>query len=185
MHQPKSKITKQKIIMGAAAVIRREGLNACTHRAVAVEAGVSLGTTTYQFRTLDELLIAVMELAIENFCESTRAWLKLNSSCLPEEALTRFVTWTLSERSRLNTEYELFVAAVSRPLLRACAMKWLHVHEELLEKYLHITPEKARTAVSFIDALLMRGIIDAPDTVPEELLIRNVFRAIVTAPQAG
>ncbi|AEN67189.1 transcriptional regulator, TetR family (plasmid) [Enterobacter soli] len=184
MSQSKSEVTKEKIIRAATQVIRRDGLQACTHRAVAEEAGVSLGTTTYQFRTLDDLLTAVMQLAIDEFSDSTRRWLQLNASGATEDILTRFVMWTLSERSRLSTEYELFVAAVSRPLLRPCAMNWLHEHETLLIEFLHLPPEKARAAVSFIDAWLMRGILDEPETVLLEELIRTVFRAIVTAPQA-
>lgn len=185
MSQSKSEVTQEKIIRAATAVIRKDGLQACTHRAVAEEAGVSLGTTTYQFRSLDELLNAVMQLAIDEFCTSTREWLQHNTSGAVEDILTRFVLWTLSERSRLNTEYELFVAAVSRPLLRPCAMHWLHVHETLLVEYLQLTPEKARAAVSFIDAWLMRGILDEPETVLAEDLIRTVFRAIVKGPQAA
>lgn len=183
MSQSKSEATKERIIRGAAEVIRRDGLQACTHRAVAEEAGVSLGTTTYQFRTLDDLLTAVMQLAIEEFTVGTRDWLQHNTSGAIEEILTRFVMWTLSERSRLNTEYELFVAAVSRPLLRPCAMHWLHVHEALLMEYLQLTPEKARAAVSFIDAWLMRGIMDEPETALAEGIICAVFRAIVNGPQ--
>ena len=184
MSQSKSEVTKERIIRGATDVIRRDGLQACTHRAVAEEAGVSLGTTTYQFRTLDEMLNAVMQLAIDEFYASTRDWLQHNTSGPAEDILTRFVLWTLSERSRLNTEYELFVAAVSRPLLRPCALNWLHVHEALLVEFLHLTPEKARAVVSFIDAWLMRGILDEPETVLAEELISTVFRAIVTGPQA-
>lgn len=183
MAQSKSEATKEKIIRGAAAVIRKEGLQACTHRAVAQEAGVSLGTTTYQFSTLDELLNAVMTLAIEEFTDSTRRWLQTNTSGSKEEILTRFVLWTLSERSRLNTEYELFVAAISRPLLRPCAMDWLHVHERLLVEYMALTPEKARASVAFIDAWLMRGILDGPEALMSEVLICAVFRAIVNGPE--
>lgn len=179
MSRSKSELTKEKIIRAAAEIIRRDGLQACTHRSVAEEAGVSLGTTTYQFATLDALLSAVMQLAIDEFAEGTRHWLALNNQGEAEAVLTRFVLWTLSERSRLNAEYELFVAAVSRPLLRPCAMNWLYVHETLLIEYLHLTPEQARAAVSFIDAWLMRGILDEPDAVLNEALIRRVFRAIV------
>lgn len=182
MLQSKSEVTQEKIIRGAAAVIRRDGLQACTHRSVAQESGVSLGTTTYQFRTLDALLSAVMQLTVDEFAESTRHWLQLNASGAPDAVLTRFVRWTLSERTRLNSEYELFVAAVSRPSLRPCAMRWLLVHEALLVEYLNLSPEKARACVSIIDAWLMRGILDEPHAFFDEAVIRAVFRAIMTDP---
>lgn len=183
MSQSKSELTKEKIIRAAASVIRRDGLQACTHRAVAEEAGVSLGTTTYQFSTLDDLLSAVMQLTIDEFTLSTRHWLTLNTTGGAEDILTRFVLWTLSERSRLNTEYEIFVAAVSRPQLRPCAMNWLYVHEALLTEFLPLTPQQSRAAVSFIDAWLMRGILDEPEAFLDEDAIRTVFRAIVQGPR--
>ena len=184
MTQSKSEVTQQRIIRAASEIIRNEGLQACTHRAVALEAGVSLGTTTYQFRSIDDLLMAVMQLAVEEFRVGTQNWLQKNSTGTTEEILTRFVLWTLSERSRLNSEYELYVAAVSRPLLRPSAMRWLHIHEALLIEHLWLTPDKARAAVSFIDAWLMRGILDEPETLLAEDLIRAVFHAIVHSPQA-
>lgn len=184
MSQSKSEVTQERIIRAASEIIRNEGLQACTHRAVALEAGVSLGTTTYQFRSIDDLLMAVMQMAVEEFRIGTQNWLQQNNSGCTEDILTRFVLWTLSERSRLNTEYELYVAAVSRPLLRPCAMRWLHIHEALLVEYLQLTPDKARAAVSFIDAWLMRGILDEPETLLAEGPIRAVFQAIVHSPQA-
>ncbi|GEM_PF-4259869 len=179
MAQSKSEATQDKIIRAAAAVIRRDGLQACTHRAVAEEAGVSLGTTTYQFRTLDDLLNAVMQLAIEEFAASTRSWLTVNAFQPAEEVLTRFVLWTLGERLRLGTEYELFVAAVSRPLLRPCALHWLEVHQELVQEFLRLSPRQARAAVAFIDAWLLRGVLDGSDAVVDENTLRVVFSAIV------
>ncbi|WP_437612422.1 TetR/AcrR family transcriptional regulator [Erwinia sp. V71] len=178
--QSKSEATQERIIRAAAAVIRRDGLQACTHRAVAQEAGVSLGTTTYQFRTLDELHNAVMQQAIEEFAVSTRSWLSVNAFQPPEEVLTRFVLWTLEQRNRLDTEYELFVAAVSRPLLRPCAMHWLHVHEALLVEYLRLSRDQARAAVSVTDAWLMRGILDEGANEVNEKMIRSLFSAIVS-----
>lgn len=184
MSLAKSELTKEKIILGAASVIRKNGIQSCTHRAVAEEAGVSLGTTTYQFRTLDELIVAVMKYTIDVFTDKTSSWLKLNFSGKKEVILTRFVFWTLSERSRLRSEYELFVAAVSRPALRPCAMQWLHVHEELLMEYLALTPAQARAAVSCIDAWLIRGILNETEALLSEKMILTVFQAIVKNPQA-
>ena len=59
------------------------------------------------------------------------------------------------------------------------------MHEALLIEHLHLSAEKARATVSFIDAWLMRGILDEPETLLAEDLIRTVFRAIVNAPQAS
>lgn len=53
--------TRQKIIDAALAVIAREGVRAITHRVVAKEAAVSLGSTTYYFSDIDDLISSSFE----------------------------------------------------------------------------------------------------------------------------
>lgn len=47
---------KHKIFLATLSIIRNDGMRAVRHRAVAKEAGVSLGATTYHFKTLDDLI---------------------------------------------------------------------------------------------------------------------------------
>jgi AcrR family transcriptional regulator len=59
----KSKTTKGeetsiKIILATLNIIKREGMRGVRHRAVASEAGVPLGTTTYHFKNIEELIIS-------------------------------------------------------------------------------------------------------------------------------
>ncbi|MEI7288807.1 TetR/AcrR family transcriptional regulator [Dickeya dadantii] len=176
----KSEITAEQLIRSAAAIIRRDGLHACTHRAVAEEAQMSLGATTYHFKTLDDLLAAVMHQAIEDFAVSTRHWLSLRGTDDPAAILTDFVFWTIGERSRLTREYELFVAAVSRPFLRAHAAEWLHAHETILSEHFGFSRPVSQAAVSFTDAWLMRGILSGVDDLPDAYVIQAAFHAIVT-----
>jgi DNA-binding transcriptional regulator YbjK len=57
----KSELTKQRIIDAAKVVIVREGFSAFTHRLIAKEAKVPLGSTTYHFADLDELMNKAVE----------------------------------------------------------------------------------------------------------------------------
>jgi AcrR family transcriptional regulator len=59
----KSKTTKGeetsiKIILATLNIIKREGMRGVRHRAVASEAGVPLGTTTYHFKNIEELIVS-------------------------------------------------------------------------------------------------------------------------------
>lgn len=47
---------KQKIFIATLQIIRNQGMRAVRHRAVAEAAGVSLGSTTYHFKTLTDLI---------------------------------------------------------------------------------------------------------------------------------
>lgn len=52
----------------------RDGLHTITHRAVAAHAGVPLGSTTYYFRDLDDLLLAAVDAALEQSRQRIAAW---------------------------------------------------------------------------------------------------------------
>lgn len=47
---------KQKILLATLEVIRTKGMRGVRHRAVATQAGVSLGSTTYHFKSIEDLI---------------------------------------------------------------------------------------------------------------------------------
>lgn len=51
---------RQRIIDAAIRVVAGRGIAGLSHRAVAAEADVPLGSTTYHFASLDDLLIAAL-----------------------------------------------------------------------------------------------------------------------------
>lgn len=58
---------RQRIIDAAIRVAGQKGLAGLSHRSVAAEADVPLGSTTYHFKTLDELMVAALRQANEGF----------------------------------------------------------------------------------------------------------------------
>lgn len=60
---------RQRIIDAALRVVGGKGLAGLSHRTVAAEADVPLGSTTYHFRTLDELMVAALGQASEGFAK--------------------------------------------------------------------------------------------------------------------
>jgi TetR/AcrR family transcriptional regulator, regulator of biofilm formation and stress response len=53
--------TRARILDAALAIIVDEGMRSIRHRAVAERAGVSLGSTTYHFSSIEELIISAFE----------------------------------------------------------------------------------------------------------------------------
>ncbi|MAT93693.1 MAG: hypothetical protein CME59_13930 [Halioglobus sp.] len=53
--------TRARMLDAALAIIIEEGIRAVRHRAVAKRAGVSLGSTTYHFASIEELIISAFE----------------------------------------------------------------------------------------------------------------------------
>lgn len=64
---------RQRIIDAAIRVVGARGLAGLSHRTVAAEADVPLGSTTYHFKTLDELMVAALRQANEGFAKVVAA----------------------------------------------------------------------------------------------------------------
>ncbi|GFN03069.1 hypothetical protein Smic_16250 [Streptomyces microflavus] len=63
---------RTRIIDAALRVIAADGIAGLSHRTVAAEADVPLGSTTYHFGSLDELLTAALRRSNENFAQALR-----------------------------------------------------------------------------------------------------------------
>jgi DNA-binding transcriptional regulator YbjK len=180
---------RTKIVDAALRVIAANGMAGLSHRTVAAEADVPLGSTTYHFGSLDELLVAALRRCNENFVQALRGSEVLAApvpiSTGPEgstasaglaEELTRLLDrWFAGERGAIELEYELYLAALRRPALRPVAAEWTEEAVELLSR--RTDPETARALVALMDGvclqvLLAGGTFDAPYT--REMLARIV-----------
>src|SRR3954454_22150107 len=63
---------RDRIARAAITVVAERGIAGLGHRAVAAEADVPLGSTTYHFATLDDLLVAALRQSNEAFLREAR-----------------------------------------------------------------------------------------------------------------
>lgn len=153
-------------------------MHAVSHRSVAAAANVPLGSTTYHFRTLDDLLSAAMEQAAAAYRSELDAW----EAALPAGAdlAAAFADYVLDmlyrERPRLIAEYELYLASLWRPLLAPAAASWAHALSDVLERRTDATT--ARTLTMIADGALMHTLATRRDLSRDELveLLRNRTR---------
>jgi len=83
------------------AVIRRDGINSATVRAVAAEAGWTRGVIGHYFADRDDLLLYAYRLAIRNTCDLVRAEARTLSP-LPALQFALSQMLPVDERSRVN-----------------------------------------------------------------------------------
>ncbi|WNF26384.1 TetR family transcriptional regulator [Streptomyces sp. C11-1] len=174
---------RTRIIDAALAVMAADGIAGLSHRTVAAEADVPLGSTTYHFRSLDELLIAALRRCNETFAQALRGSEVLaappaTGAAAPgaglADELTRLLgQWFAGERGAIELEYELYLAALRRPALRPVAAEWTEAAVEVLSR--RTDPETARALVALMDGiclqvLLTGGSFDADHT--REMLAR-------------
>ncbi|MFG2620021.1 TetR/AcrR family transcriptional regulator [Streptomyces sp. NPDC048507] len=145
---------RQRIIDAAIRVVGAKGIAGLSHRSVAAEADVPLGSTTYHFTTLDELLVAALRQANEGHA---RGWAPDPGEDLAD-ALARLLGRLLgADRGRAELEYELYLAALRRPALRPVAAEWLESVATALAE--HTDPVTARALVAVMDGISLQVLL--------------------------
>ncbi|MFI9582998.1 TetR/AcrR family transcriptional regulator [Streptomyces sp. NPDC052236] len=150
---------RDRIIDAAIRVVGRSGIAGLSHRTVAAEADVPLGSTTYHFASLDELLIAALRRTNEGFAAAVR-----NCSALadPEADLAGELArlmgeWLSGDRTGVELEYELYLAALRRPALRPVAAEWCEGVAEAVAR--RTDPVTARALVALMDGMCLQVLL--------------------------
>ncbi|MFF8957217.1 TetR/AcrR family transcriptional regulator [Streptomyces sp. NPDC014894] len=154
---------RQRIIDAAIRVVGRAGIGGLSHRTVAAEADVPLGSTTYHFSSLDELLDAALRQSNENFAAAVVDGDALAGPDADVAAeLARVMgRWLTGDRPRVELEYELYLAALRRPALRPVAAEWT---QGIVDALAHRTDAAtARALVALMDGICLQVLLtDAP-----------------------
>ncbi|GAA4119680.1 MULTISPECIES: TetR/AcrR family transcriptional regulator [Streptomyces] len=150
---------RRRIIDAAIRVVAARGIAGLSHRTVAAEADVPLGSTTYHFKTLDELLVAALRQANEGFATAVRDCVRLDEpgADLAVELARLMGEWLTGDRARAELEYELYLAALRRPALRPVAAEWTDSVAELLAR--HTDPVTARGLVAVMDGICLQALL--------------------------
>ncbi|MEU4271634.1 TetR family transcriptional regulator [Streptomyces sp. NPDC026092] len=150
---------RQRIVDAALRVVGARGIAGLSHRTVAAEADVPLGSTTYHFASLDELLVAALRQANEGFGgELRRRAARADMETDLAGALARLMgEWVGGERTAVELEYELYLAALRRPALRPVAAEWTEAVTEALSRHTDLVT--ARALVALMDGICLQVLL--------------------------
>ncbi|TJZ51123.1 TetR family transcriptional regulator [Streptomyces piniterrae] len=159
---------RQRIIDAAIAVVGERGIAGLSHRSVAAAADVPLGSTTYHFATLDELLVAALRQTNGAFLDDFARWVDAIDPAVPlADEVIRLVEETLAgDRERVRLEYELYLAALRREAVRPIAAECLDEMVRLLGRKIG-DPTTARAVVAFVDGLMLQLLLTGQAFAPE------------------
>lgn len=151
---------RDRIARAVLEIAEEHGLIGVTHRTVANRADVPLGSTTYYFDSLDDLLGAALDHLDDDYQAYVRAVIEsLSATNLAERAraLTDLILASIDNRDRTRAEYALWLAAMDRPRLRPHAVYFIDM---AIEKLSTIMPRPTASALAAaIDGLLIRGLV--------------------------
>lgn len=114
----RSAASRQRVLEAAIRVLHRGGYSAANVKAIAKEAGVSLGSLQHQFPTKARLMTAVVEQLAEKRIEAYRADAKNASDPLARYIGAFDTTWALVKEPEFAAVLEIMLARRSDPELR-------------------------------------------------------------------
>lgn len=181
-------MSRRQQIVEAAADLLRDGDGKLTHRLVADRAAVPLGSTTYYFSSLDDLVAAALEhLAAQVDADLAETAATIAASDGTPEAIAAAFHEYLSDQDRVRTETALYIAAVTRPELIDLSRRWF---DGIVEVLTDLTDrDSARLMAVFLDGACMHAAIN--DTPLELPLLEGLSRTLMSpsadtiAPEAG
>lgn len=167
---------RRAIVTAAAELVRERGAAGLTHRAVAARAGVSLGSTTQYFASLDELRERALQLLAEQIDDELA---EVEEQLIPlEEAPERMAealhSWLCQQR-QVRAEMALIAAAMSDAELRPLARRWDERMIEILSR--HMDRERAEAIVLYSDGLTIHAALNEEPVRADA--IARVFRALL------
>lgn len=167
---------RERIAAAAIRVVARDGIDGLTHRAVAREADVPLGSTSYHFADKENLLRSAVELAEARNREVLVEILEAHAPSVDlAGALAGLVEeLTVRQRTQLVLDYELYLAARRRPGLRDIAARWGSSLDELIAQ--HVEPLTAQALAHVLEGVLIQAVVlDRPVPSTE---VDPIFRLV-------
>lgn len=132
---PQAQQRRRRILVAVLRIVAAGGVDAVTHRRVAAEAGVPLGSTTYYFRSRDELLLEAFRLYVsEHTAENTAMYADLERSSSGDtlaglvDLLVTAAQRQFEDGAMLLAEYELILFAARNPDFAREYRAWQRTH---------------------------------------------------------
>jgi DNA-binding transcriptional regulator YbjK len=165
MHEGRVNMTtdRERPLMEATLrIIGRNGIDGVTHRAVAAEAGMSVGAVTHHFATRDILVDAALRFALEREVGRLRALaFSLQGKAFDVDGwIEQLVNWYAQElkaQAEIHIAcYEAFLAAARSARHRAVVVEWFDTWRQSAELALRAagSPEPRRHAELFVSTLI-------------------------------
>lgn len=166
----------RRIALAALEVVADKGVEGLTHRRVAAVAGIPLGSTTYHFATLDDLLAAAIVEAKGATDTELAAWAeKLGPGADLAGLVADYVLDALTHHwGRTVVEHELYMAALRRPQLRALSREWDEAFPAVLSR--HTDAVTAQTVAMVVDGMYVRAFIHG---MPSRDEVEEVLRRLL------
>ena len=184
---------REQLVEAAVAVASRDGIDAATVRAIAAEAGVSLGVVHYCFQDKDELLEAMAhQITRQNLTQSLLEMpVRGEPRAIVENALDLLWSGISATRGSQLLSYELTTYSMRHPEVRQVSVNQYLVSHEAARQFLGAmayaggiewtlpVDVMARLVVMMTDGVVLAWLADGDDAAARDTL--RVFAEFLAA----
>jgi len=171
---------RDRIVDACLRVIGDVGVAGTSHRRVAAVADVSLGSMTYHFAGMDDLLRLAFVRFADTVADSfhTRLAAAADAEAARQAVVDLIMHDVLGTHRELVLTHELYTLAARRPEYRRITEGWMSRSRESLEQ--HFDPGTARILDALVEGLSIHRALDANPMSAE--LVADAIRRVTTRP---
>jgi DNA-binding transcriptional regulator YbjK len=164
LHRATTLERRDALLRAAAAVVAERGVGGATHRAIAARAGVPLGTTSYFFASIDDLLLEALRLFVADSIERLERATAALHTLDPAKAIDLFVAGLMAvPQQETVAQFETYLEVARRPELAAETRQVIGAYERLAATALELAgverpAEAARSFVALADGFALARV---------------------------
>ncbi|MFC8599557.1 TetR/AcrR family transcriptional regulator [Isoptericola sp. NPDC057191] len=171
---------RDRIIDACLAVVAEHGVAGTSHRRVAAAADVPLGSMTYHFDGMEDLLREAFGRFAEQFAATfERRMVEAADRDAAVDAVVRLITHDVFGTSRdLVLTHELYTLAAREPAYRTLTSTWMRRSRAALER--HFDPTTTRILDALIEGMTIHRALDSKPPVDTD--VRDAVLRVVGGP---
>jgi DNA-binding transcriptional regulator YbjK len=155
----------QRIVDAALDVIADRGVARTTHRAIAERGAIPLGSVTYHFSSLDDILWAAFSQVVDRVSGRFEETMSSYAGGDPREGVTAIITEFVTEHQvDLLLSLELYVLAARDLRYRRLMEKWQHTAREIFAA--HFDDDTARMVDALLEGLILHAALSTKPVDP-------------------
>ncbi|MFA1283642.1 TetR/AcrR family transcriptional regulator [Citrobacter telavivensis] len=162
---------REKIVAATLEAVKVHGIHAVTHRKIAAMASVPLGSLTYYFSGIEELLTE----AFTQFTQTMSVQYQDFFTQVPDEEGACHAIADMIYSSQVTTPdnmelmYQLYAFANRKPALKTVMQNWMQRSQQTLSRWFE--PGTARALDAFIEGMTLHFVTDRTPMTREEILV--------------
>lgn len=156
----------QRIVAAALEVIAERGVARTTHRAIAERGGIPLGSVTYHFATLDDVLWDAFSQVVDRVSSRFERTMADHAGSDPREGVTAIITeFVTRHQDDLLLSFELYLLAARDLRYRRLMEQWQQTARAIFAA--HFDAVTARMVDALLEGLIVHAALSTEPVDPD------------------